>query len=109
MGIPKLTLQGSASYKAKLGKDWTLTPYLEYSYRGAQQNIPGNTLYKMPAYFLMDVGLTFAPKSNKWSISAYANNIIDRRYDITRETGLNGIFGVPGTPRMVGGRMRIDL
>lgn len=87
MGIPKLTLQGTASYKAKLG----------------------NTLYKMPAYFLMDVGLTFAPKSNKWSISAYANNIIDRRYDITRETGLNGIFGVPGTPRMVGGRMRIDL
>ncbi|MFT9062822.1 MAG: TonB-dependent receptor [Acetobacter persici] len=62
-----------------------------------------------PAYFLMDVGLTFAAKSNKWSISAYANNIIDRRYDITRETGLNGIFGVPGTPRMVGGRMRIDL
>lgn len=109
MGIPKLTLQGSASYKAGLGKDWTLTPYLEYSYRGAQQNIPGNTLYKMPAYFLMDVGLTFAPRSNKWSISAYANNIIDRRYDITRETGLNGIFGVPGTPRMVGGRMRIDL
>ncbi|NHN88464.1 TonB-dependent receptor [Acetobacter conturbans] len=109
MGIPKLTLQGSASYKARLGREWTLTPYIDYSYRGAQQNVPGNTLYRMRAYFLMDMGLTFAPKSNKWSISAYANNILDRHYDITRETGLNGIFGVPGAPRMVGGRFRVDM
>lgn len=109
MGIPKLTLQGSASYKAYLTKDWTLTPNIDYSFRGSQQDVPGNVLYRMPAYFLMDVGLTFAPKNNKWSLSVYANNIIDRHYDVTRQTGLNGIFGVPGTPRMVGGRFRVDF
>ncbi|KXV12473.1 TonB-dependent receptor [Gluconobacter oxydans] len=109
MGIPKLTLEGSASYKAKLGTRWTLTPYLDYSYRGSQFDVPGNNLYRMPAYFLMDVGLTFAPKSGKWSLGAYVNNILDRRYDVTRQTGLNGIFGIPGTPRMVGGRLRVDF
>nr|WP_231875213.1 TonB-dependent receptor [Gluconobacter thailandicus] len=109
MGIPKLTLEGSASYKAKLDAHWTLTPYIDYSYRGSQVDVPGNNLYRMPAYFLMNVGLTFAPKSGKWSVSAYANNVLDRHYDVTRQTGLNGIFGIPGTPRMVGGRLRVDL
>lgn len=109
MGIPKLSLQGSASYKVRLADNWNLTPYVDYSYRGAQQNVPGNTLYRMRAYVLMDVGLTFAPKNNRWSVAVYSNNILDRRYDITRETGFNGIFGVPGTPRMVGGRFRVDF
>lgn len=35
-------------------------------------------------------------------MSAYANNILDRWYDVTRQTGLNGIFGIPGASRMVG-------
>ncbi|MBB2199112.1 TonB-dependent receptor [Gluconacetobacter sp. 1c LMG 22058] len=109
MGIPKLTLQGSASYKAALGRKWNLTPYVDYSYRGAQQNIPGNPLYRISAYVLLDLGLTFGPESGRWSVSVYANNLLDRHYDLTRETGLNGIFGVPGTPRMVGGRLRVDL
>ncbi|MBS1071152.1 TonB-dependent receptor [Gluconobacter cerinus] len=109
MGIPKLTLEGSASYKVKLGETWGLTPYVDYSYRGSQLNIPGNNLYRLPAYFLLDAGLTFAPKSGKWSVSAYANNLLNRHYDVTRDTGLNGIFGVPGTPRMVGGRLKVDF
>lgn len=34
MGIPKLTLERSASYKVKLGAQWALTPFIDYSYRG---------------------------------------------------------------------------
>lgn len=53
--------------------------------------------------------MTFAPTSKKWSLSVYSTNILDRHYDMTRDIGLNGFYGIPGTPRMVGGRFSIDL
>ncbi|MGV4878527.1 TonB-dependent receptor [Acetobacter indonesiensis] len=108
-GIPKLTLEGSASYKIILSRNWNLTPYIDYSYRGSQLDVPGNNIYRLPAYFLMDMGMTFAPTSKKWSLSVYSTNILDRHYDMTRDIGLNGFYGIPGTPRMVGGRFSIDL
>lgn len=108
-GIPKLTLEGSVSYKIEIGRQWSLTPYLDYTYRGSQLDVPGNNIYRLAPYFLMNNGLTFAPTSNRWSLTVYANNIINRRYDVTRDIGLNGFYGIPGTPRMVGGRFRIDM
>lgn len=108
-GIPKLNLEGAASYRIVLSRNWHLTPYMNYSYRGSQLDVPGNQIYRMAPYFLMDMGLTFGPKSKRWSLTAYANNILGRHYDLTRDIGLNAFFGVPGTPRMVGGRFRIDL
>lgn len=108
-GIPKLTLNGNANYKAHVAGGWVLTPYMAWSYRGSQLDMPGNPVYRMAPYFLLDAGLTWAPSNNKWSLTVYSTNLLDRHYDLTRELGLNAYYGTPGTPRMVGGRFRIDL
>ena len=107
-GIPKLTLNGSASYRINVFSGWNLTPELDYSYRGSELDYPGNNIYRLPAYFLMNASLTLASNSGRWLVSVYSSNLLDRHYDLSRETGADSFYGVPGAPRFIGGRMAFN-
>ncbi|KXV22858.1 TonB-dependent receptor [Gluconobacter japonicus] len=107
-GIPKLTLNGSVSYRLFPLPDWSLTPSVDYSYRGSQLDMPGSPVYRMPAYFLLNASMTLAPRHGIWSATVYATNLLDRHYDLTRDIGTNSFYGIPGAPRFIGGRIKID-
>jgi iron complex outermembrane recepter protein len=111
MGIPKLTLNGNISYETRpVFRHYTVTLQGDYSYRGAQDTVPrGTGTYLLPAYFLMNGSLTFKPIDGHWSVSAYATNILDRNYIVSRTLATTVNMGISGLPRFVGGRISCDF
>ncbi|WP_323989400.1 TonB-dependent receptor domain-containing protein [Nguyenibacter sp. L1] len=108
-GIPKLTLNGSVSYVVHPTQAWDVTWQGDYSYRGSQLDVPGNEIYRLPAYFLMGMSLNVAPHHGRWSVGVYVSNLLDRRYVITKDNGYNSFYGIPGAPRFVGATIRCDF
>lgn len=111
MGIPKLTLNGNISYETRpVFKNYTITLQGDYSYRGAQDTVPrGTGTYLLPAYFLMNGSVTFKPVGGRWSVSAYATNILNRDYIVSRTLATTVNMGISGQPRFVGGRFSYNF
>ncbi|AXY22471.1 Pesticin receptor precursor [Komagataeibacter saccharivorans] len=111
MGIPKLTLNGTVSYETRpvFGK-YTVTMEGDYSYRGAQDTVPrGTGAYLLPSYFLMNGSVTFKPVRGPWSVTAYATNILNRDYIVSRTLATTVNMGISGQPRFVGGRFAYNF
>jgi len=79
---PKFTANGSISYRWDLGR-YTLTPSADYSLRTTYNSLFGS-LYNVPGYTLVNAHLTFAPANERWSVTAFGQNILNRQYDIDR-------------------------
>ncbi len=111
MGIPKLTLNGSISYETKpVFRKYTVTLQGDYSYRGAQNTVPrGTGTYLLPAYFLMNGSVTFKPVKGRWAVTAYATNILNRDYIVSRTLATTVNMGISGQPRFVGGRFSYNF
>ncbi|GBQ33037.1 TonB-dependent receptor [Gluconacetobacter sacchari DSM 12717] len=111
MGIPKLTLSGSAAYKTgPIFNSVTLTPEIDYSFRSAQALQPrGSGPYLLPAYFLLNASLTVKPVHGRWSVTAYATNLANRDYIVAGTLVTTTLMGISGQPRFVGGRVAYDF
>ncbi|WP_243429683.1 TonB-dependent receptor [Acetobacter sacchari] len=97
--FPKLTLNGSATYKWDLG-NYTLTTGMNYSLRSTYRSLFG-TLYNVAGYTLWGATMSFSPKSKHWTIAAFGNNIFNKQYDVERNYFVNGdtvaLSGMPAT------------
>jgi outer membrane receptor protein involved in Fe transport len=103
--FPKLTLNGSATYKIPL-QTYFLATSVDYSLRTTYNSLFG-ALYNVAGYTLVNAHATFGPNSGKWSVTAYGANILNKRYDIDRNyfdlgddiatAGLPATYGVRAT------------
>ncbi len=103
--FPKFTANGSASYLFDLGR-YTLTTSADYSLRTTYNSLFGS-LYNVAGYTLVNAHVTFAPANNRWTLTAFGQNILDKRYDVDRNffdvgddiatAGLPATYGVRAT------------
>jgi outer membrane receptor protein involved in Fe transport len=64
------------------------------------------------AYGLMNLKLTYQPENAPWSVSAFANNVLDQKF--IKDAGNSGdTFGLPtfiaGEPRFIGASLSVKL
>jgi len=96
---PKLTFNGSATYRWSMGK-YDASLGMNYSLRSTYYSLFGPT-YNVAGYTLWGATASFGPHNGRWTLSAFGNNILDKKYDVTRNFFLNGdniaLAGMPGT------------
>lgn len=96
---PKLTFNGSATYRWAWGR-YDLSLGMNYSLRSTYRSLFG-PLYNVAGYTIWGATASFAPHAGHWSLSAFGNNIFDKRYDIERNFFLVGddiaLAGMPAT------------
>lgn len=109
-GIPKLTLNGTATLRFDPLPAHQIEGGLDWSYRGAQALVPGGLgYYRLPDYFLLGAHLTWRATKQHWFATVYATNLLDRQYYVTGGQATTTYFYIPGTPRMIGGRFGVDF
>jgi len=105
LGVPKLTLSGSAAYRARLPYGLSTDLGVNGNYRDSQAMTVGGTgAYRLPPYFLMGVYATIENKTQGWNVTLYATNLLDRHYSVTTSSQSTTYQHVPGAPRFVGAR-----
>ena len=96
---PKITLNGSISYRWDLGRFDLLTG-ADYSLRSTYRSLFGS-LYDVAGYTLVNANATLSPKGGRWSLSAFGQNILDKQYDVDRNFFVAGddvaLAGLPAT------------
>ncbi len=96
---PKITLNGSISYRWELGRFDLLTG-ADYSLRSTYRSLFGS-LYDVAGYTLVNANVTLSPKGGRWSLSAFGQNILDKQYDVDRNFFVAGddvaLAGLPAT------------
>ncbi|MFT9090035.1 MAG: TonB-dependent receptor [Gluconacetobacter sp.] len=109
-GIPKLSLSGTAAYRINPTANYEMELGLNWSYRDSQaMTVGGNGIYRIPPYFLMGTYLDFHPKNEKWDVSVYVTNLLNRQYSSTTSSGTSTYQHIPGEPRFIGARFGFNL
>jgi outer membrane receptor protein involved in Fe transport len=106
--FPKLTLNGSATYKIPL-QTYNLSTSIDYSLRTTYNSLFG-ALYNVAGYTLVNAHATFGPNSGKWTLTAYGANILNKRYDIDRNYfDLGDDIATAGLPATYGLRATVSF
>ena len=107
LSFPKFSYGGDVSYDIPLG-GLKLTPEVNYSYHGQYKQLfllgPD---YTLDAYWLANANLTLSPADGKsWSAALWVRNLLDKKYDLTRNFFLpNSFVAAAGEPTTVGIRV----
>ncbi|WP_367159401.1 TonB-dependent receptor [Kozakia baliensis] len=105
---PKLTFNGSATYSWNIGH-YILRSGINYSLRSTYHSLFGN-LYDVAGYTLVGANASFGPRSGLWSIAAFGNNILNKRYDVERNFFVNGDnIALAGLPATWGARVSLSF
>ncbi len=90
MANHKVVLQGGTRYRSKQFVSATYQPWLI-----------------SPGAFQSDASITFAPKSDNWFVSAFVNNIENKRRLLVATTnqGIGTLSGITSDPRTYGIRV----
>ncbi|MBB2166789.1 TonB-dependent receptor plug domain-containing protein [Gluconacetobacter aggeris] len=110
-GMPKLSMSGTAEYRFNPLNGYEWVTAVDGSYRGAQAMSPGVTsgMFLMPSYFLLGAHMTFRPASGRWSVTAYASNILQRHYEVSAGMETTTYYYMPSPPRFIGGRFGFNF
>jgi iron complex outermembrane receptor protein len=76
-----------------------LTLNAQYAYRTAallQGN--QNPLTRQAAFGILNLGITAAPESGKYQVTAFVNNALNKFYLVNAEDFFSGLYAVPGSP-----------
>ncbi|WP_246402325.1 TonB-dependent receptor [Gluconacetobacter dulcium] len=105
-GQPKLTLNGQLDWRQAISHDYAVEFGPNWVYRGAQAMTPGGTgFYRLPPYFLLGAHVTLRPASDRWQVTVYASNILNRQYFTSGGQATTTYLYIPGSPRFIGGRV----
>jgi iron complex outermembrane recepter protein len=102
---PKWTASFSADYAFILPGDATLTPHVDYSFKGRTFAVISNSFpSELSAYSLVNARLTYAPANDHWSLAAYATNLTNRYYFTSAQdnTTASLLYRLLGRPREFG-------
>jgi len=111
--FPRLSYGGSVAWRGSVG-GWLVQTQADVSYHDKTRSFLNriNPAYDFntPSYWLANARVEFAPADAKWSATVYARNLLNARYDLTRN-----FFDTPlpvaaaGMPRTVGVQVRYDF
>ena len=105
LGFPRWSYNGSATYTAPIG-DYRLILQTDYSFRDTLDPALLGPVYKVDSYWLVNGTITLTPETNRWSLGVYGRNILNEKYDNTRNFFLGGIdIASPGRPASYGVRV----
>ena len=109
MPIPRWSLGGNATYARVVGSHF-VQAQLSTSYRDRQtaSRLIFSQAYDVAPYALVNGTLTYARAGAPWQLELWGRNLLDRRYDLTRNFFINAQVAAPGAPRMVGVRLRLS-
>lgn len=109
LSFPRLSYGGSIGYGwSGGGLDWRAEA--NYSYRDTyKQLLLLGPDYTVDAYWLVNASLAFNRQGSPWTFSVWARNLLDEKYDLTRNYFLPGTkIAAAGEPRTVGIRVKYD-
>ena len=110
LGIPKLSLDGSAAYRFAPRARLTAELAVDGSYRDSQAFTVGGTgVYRLPPYFLLGAHATVASANGRWTVTLYATNLLNRSYSVTTSSETTTYQHVPGEPRFIGVRLGVGF
>lgn len=105
---PQVTATLSADYRFLLPGDWgTLVPRVGLTYAGKTYFDEANSLGQ-DGYALVDAGITWA-YNDHLSLTAYADNLTDKRYTTYGFAGAGGGYYQLGTGREIGARLNVKF
>ncbi len=109
MPIPRWSLGGNASYARIVGHNF-LQAQINTSYRDRQtaSRLIFTPVYDVAPYALVNGSLTYARAGAPWSLELWGRNLLDRRYELTRNFFINAQVAAPGAPRMIGVRLKVS-
>jgi iron complex outermembrane recepter protein len=85
--FPRLSYGASANYRTTFGR-WFVGAQVDASYhdrtRSFLSRINASYDFEVPAYWLANARLEMAPVDAKWSLTLYARNLFDKKYELTR-------------------------
>lgn len=108
MPIPRLSLGGAATV-TRVVRSQLWRAQVSASYRDRQQasRVIFSPEYDVPPYALVNASLVWQRAALPFSVELWARNLLDRRYDLTRNFFLNAKVSAPGAPATVGLRVRV--
>ena len=105
---PRNSFSGSADYAFSLGSG-TVAVRADYSYRSKEQFQITEASNDQRAYGLIGARVVYRPRSERWSVAVFGNNLTDVRYRTAGRGTLISQAGVAyssvGMPRQIGVEM----
>jgi outer membrane receptor protein involved in Fe transport len=107
--IPRWSFGGAATGTWLRGAHW-LQAELSSSYRDTQtaSRLIFSPRYDVAPYALVNGTLAWARAGSRWRVELWGRNLLDRRYELTRNFFINAQVAARGAPRMAGIRLRVE-
>lgn len=106
-GFPAWSYLGSVDYVWDLG-DYDLEAETNYAFHDKAKPVLLGPTYNVDSYWLANANITLTPHGGPWSVSLWGRNILDEKYDLTRNFFLPGIsIAAPGEPATWGIRVGV--
>lgn len=107
LNIPRYSAGGSISY-AITTRGYRWQPLLGYSYRDRQEasRVIFSPVYDVAPYALVNGSLEVTRAGSPWSLQLFGRNLLDRRYELTRNFFINAQVAALGQPITYGARVR---
>ncbi|MGE0115710.1 MAG: TonB-dependent receptor [Steroidobacteraceae bacterium] len=78
---PKYSYTAGATYDHSLAHNDKLSFNIDYSWKDDQTNSNNENLYVvLPAYGLLSSRVTYSPQSDKWKVSLFGTNLLNKKY-----------------------------
>lgn len=105
--FPSWSYQGSATYLWDVGA-YELAANVNYNFRDRNLNFLGPR-YVVASSWTVNGDLTVRPHEGKWSAAIFGRNILNEKYDLTRNFFTSSDIAQPARPREYGVRLGYDF
>lgn len=108
LGLPNISYQGAASYRAPINDSLYWRTGLDYSYR--DETIPPllGPAYGVDSYWLVNAQVAVGSEDGHWELALWGRNILNADYDETRNFFTPGFdIAAPGQPVTYGARLNL--
>jgi iron complex outermembrane receptor protein len=115
VGAPKWVINPSVDYSHNLPAGLRGAANIAYAWRSSFFGSADNSRYaEVPSFGVLNLryGVTGALGDKAWTLSAWANNALDKHYvvgGLTAAPALRAYSLYPGAPRIVGLTLRVDF
>jgi outer membrane receptor protein involved in Fe transport len=101
--------QGSATVTLPAGSEHGVEVAGDYSYRSSSPSFLG-PVYTLNSFWLVNATITLRPSKGSWYIGLYGRNLLNEKYDLTRNYFLpNAKIAAPGRPASYGVRFGVGF
>jgi iron complex outermembrane receptor protein len=105
VGFPPLSYGGDVVYTWAIG-DYEVQAQGNYAFHDKVKPLLLGSRYDVDSYWLANASVTLSPAKGPWALTAFAHNVFNTRYDLTRNFFLPLIdIAAPGQPATYGVRV----